>query len=317
MQAGRAKADRSLENSCTRKTPRARLQSPARYDNLRPEVVPCAGAYTAPCSDRDRAAGPQASTAFRMPEEGRPPPSLRWRESGPQRSPWRQAASLQRSPGLTLHAGGCRMCPLNWKKGNPRPGRKGDLPPMHQPVHQPPTWLTKRPHQFLFKLASGFSRVASTQREGGPSCCPGLPGQKPRPLQGRPLRHPRPLTCHHLPAALTPPRPEASSLKHKPDNPSLALLPSFLPSLGLEVTASKPAPAPALAQFRSSRFSRLLRFWVWLRALTQADVLPARRRAWHDRRLVIHATDVWAFPHQEPILQHRTAVQHSSSLELA
>lgn len=168
VQAGRAKADRSLENSCTRKTPRARLQSPARYDNLRPEVVPCAGAYTAPCSDRDRVAGPQASTAFRMPEEGRPPPSLRWQESGPQRSPWRQAASLQRSPGLTLHAGGCKMCPLNWKKGNPRPGRKGDLPPMHQPVHQPPTWLTKRPHQFLFKLASGFSRVASTQREGGP-----------------------------------------------------------------------------------------------------------------------------------------------------
>lgn len=110
MQAGEAEAQWKPEKIRVLGKPCARLRSPSRYDNHRPEVRATL-CLSLQGTDRDRAAGPRASTAFGMPEDGRPPPSLCERERGPQSSPWRQAASLQTSPGLALHAGGCRMCP--------------------------------------------------------------------------------------------------------------------------------------------------------------------------------------------------------------
>lgn len=165
---------------------------------------------------------------------------------------------------------------------NPRPGRKADLPP----VHQPPTWLTKHATS-SFPLASGFPRIAAhsgqavppaargsldkSLRHSGPACqAAGTPPPPPPPPEAahRPHLH---RGCHS-PAALTPPDPDAWTLKHKPDSPSPAFLPSFP---GLKVTASEPAPAPALAPCRSSRFRRVLRFRVWLR-VARADALPTR-----------------------------------------
>lgn len=164
---------------------------------------------------------------------------------------------LSRSPGLALHAGGCRMCPLGRKKGSPRPGRKGDLPPARAPASHvanktiPPVHLRNSFGLFWPRAHSGKAVLPAARGslDKSPGHC--------RDCRAVPLRHPRPLTClrlhpgcHHFPAALKPPRPEASSLKHKPDSPLLALLPSILPSLGLKGTASKPAPASLLRPLR-------------------------------------------------------------------
>lgn len=103
---------------------------------------------------------------------------------------------LSRSPGLALHAGGCRMCPLGRKKGSPRPGRKGDLPPARAPASHvanktiPPVHLRNSfglfwPHEhtagrrYFLLPGAPWTKAQATAGTAGPSPSAATRGRSP------------------------------------------------------------------------------------------------------------------------------------------